>query len=170
MRLTFVEKFLLNLAEFLTKSNSKRFSINSFEQFLFKKNKKAPLLISEGNFRQGFRYLLKIGCIKEIGKNKYLLTNKGFLKNIKARARLKKQTRKPLNKKWQMVIFDIPETKRKSRDVFRKNIKMLGFKQYQKSIWICHYDFLKELKVLIEAAEVKPYVRVCFVKEVYKPV
>ncbi len=50
--------------------------------------------------------------------------------------------KKPLkwDKKWRLVVFDIPETKRVARDVFRKKIKSIGFLEMQKSVWIYPYD------------------------------
>lgn len=38
--------------------------------------------------------------------------------------------------KWRIVAFDIPETHSLIRNLFRRRLKELGFKQLQKSIWI----------------------------------
>lgn len=40
------------------------------------------------------------------------------------------------DKKWRIVAFDIPETHSLTRNLFRRRLKELGFKQLQKSIWI----------------------------------
>jgi len=45
------------------------------------------------------------------------------------------------DKKWRLVIFDIPEEKRQSRDLLRRYLTTLGFGKVQRSIWISPYDF-----------------------------
>lgn len=40
------------------------------------------------------------------------------------------------DQKWRIVAFDIPETHSLTRNLFRRRLKELGFKQMQKSIWI----------------------------------
>ena len=50
---------------------------------------------------------------------------------------------------WRVVIFDIPEGKKKARDIFRQKIKSMGFYSLQKSVLVSPYackneiDFLK---------------------------
>lgn len=62
--------------------------------------------------------------------------------------------RKEKDGKWKMIIFDIPEEKRKIRDYLRSKIKQLGFKKWQNSIWVTPYklpeDVVRELKLLSE--------------------
>lgn len=40
---------------------------------------------------------------------------------------------------WKLVIFDIPEKKRKIRNHLRSKLKALGFKKWQESIWVSPY-------------------------------
>ncbi len=62
--------------------------------------------------------------------------------------------RKEKDGKWKMIIFDIPEEKRKIRDYLRSKLKQLGFKRWQNSIWVTPYklpdEVVKELKILSE--------------------
>ena len=39
--------------------------------------------------------------------------------------------------KYRFVSFDVPELMRLNRDGFRRSIKKVGFKQIQKSLWVC---------------------------------
>lgn len=55
---------------------------------------------------------------------------------------------------WRIVIWDIPEQRRLVRDLFRRNLKKLGFAPLQKSVWISKrkvYDklinYVKELGI-----------------------
>lgn len=50
--------------------------------------------------------------------------------------------------KHRFVSFDIPERLRQNRDQFRRAIKRLGFRQIQKSLWVCD----KNIGDLVESA------------------
>ena len=52
--------------------------------------------------------------------------------------------------KWRVIIFDIPENRRIKRDLFRSKLKEMGFRQLQKSVWVCPYPCQKEVKLLRE--------------------
>ncbi len=63
------------------------------------------------------------------------------------------------DKKWRIVIFDIPEDKKNDRDYFRYKLKELGFKKLQKSVWVCPFDIIDETKELVNKLRVKSYVK-----------
>ena len=65
-----------------------------------------------------------------------------------------------------MVLFDIPENKRKERDLFRKSLQYLGYKKLQKSIWVCPYDVQKETKELIKRFNLKEFTELLLVKKI----
>ncbi len=60
------------------------------------------------------------------------------------------EIKKPLrwDKKWRILIFDIKEKNRVKREALRGKIKQLGLFQLQKSVWVCPYDFFKEMDTL----------------------
>lgn len=60
--------------------------------------------------------------------------------------------------KWRIVVFDIPETKRIVRNLFRRNLKKWGFKHLQKSVWISRRDVYDKLKRYIEELGLDPWV------------
>ena len=77
-----------------------------------------------------------------------MLTQKGvdkILRSREATSRLKKRG----DKRWQMVVFDIPEKYRGQRDIFRHKLKFLGYRQLQRSIWVSPYDVVKNTKEII---------------------
>lgn len=47
---------------------------------------------------------------------------------------------------WKIIIFDIPETKRKVRNVLRSKLASLGFQKWQNSIWISPYTLAPEIE------------------------
>lgn len=44
------------------------------------------------------------------------------------------------DRQWHLIIFDIPEKARQSREVFRRKLRQLGFAQLQKSVFIHPFD------------------------------
>jgi hypothetical protein len=70
------------------------------------------------------------------------------------------------DKKWQMILFDIPEVSRRNRDLFRKQLKYLGYQNLQKSVWVCPYDVLKVTQKLIKNYKIDRFVRLLLVEEI----
>lgn len=60
---------------------------------------------------------------------------------------------------WRIVLFDIPESQRKIRDAFRYHLKLLGFFEFQKSVFIHPYDCEDEINYLIEFYNARRYIR-----------
>lgn len=50
------------------------------------------------------------------------------------------------DKKWRLVIFDIPEEKKVAREILREKLKKIGFLQLQKSVFVYPYDCLEAIK------------------------
>jgi hypothetical protein len=63
------------------------------------------------------------------------------------------------DKKWRMIIFDIPEKLSFARTVFRKKIEELGFRQIQKSIYIFPFECENEINFITEIFDLRPYIR-----------
>lgn len=55
---------------------------------------------------------------------------------------------KQWDKKWRVVIFDIPEPQKNMREIFRKHLKYLGFYPLQKSVWVHPYPCFDEIEFL----------------------
>jgi len=70
------------------------------------------------------------------------------------------------DRKWRMVIFDIPEKRRAGRDALREKLKKLGFYEFQKSVWVFPYSCEREIKFLAEFFEVQQYIRILTVQDV----
>ena len=50
--------------------------------------------------------------------------------------------------KWRIVIFDIFEKRRGSRDIFRRYLKQLGLKRIQQSVYVYPYPCFDEIEFL----------------------
>jgi len=122
---------------------------------------------SRYTFKSIISYLSQKGYIKVKSlqaKEGIILTQKGMEKVLKVGLyKTKKKKRK--DRKWLMVIFDIPEKKRKMRDFFREQIQILGFKELQKSVWVCPYDVLKEIQFLIQKFSLFRYIKIFLIEE-----
>lgn len=60
--------------------------------------------------------------------------------------------------KWRVVIFDVPETLKRNRRLFRRRLIDLGFVMLQKSTWVYPYPCLKEVSLLKEFYKVSSFV------------
>lgn len=61
--------------------------------------------------------------------------------------------------KWRIIFFDVPEKKKQHRNYLRSIIKGVGFKEFQKSIWVYPHkvpDFLIEI---LQEDNILPYTR-----------
>lgn len=103
--------------------------------------------------------------LKVKGRSATIVTPKGIEKLFKTKLKMTEKKRRK-DKKWQMVLFDIPEKERRHRDWFRKGLQYLGYKKLQKSIWVCPYDTLEETENLIKRYKLEPHVELLLVKKI----
>jgi len=104
------------------------------------------------------------GMIKET-KNKDGTFNMTLTKRGKKRAlsydfdKMEIQKPQQWDKKWRIVLFDIPELNKKERDALRFRLKKLDFFEFQKSVFIHPYDCKKEIDYIIEFHNIRKFVR-----------
>jgi DNA-binding transcriptional regulator PaaX len=55
------------------------------------------------------------------------------------------------DRKWHLVLFDIPVSKQKARHAFRKRLKKLGLTLYQNSVWVYPYPPEKAVREIAHA-------------------
>jgi hypothetical protein len=67
---------------------------------------------------------------------------------------------------WRIVIFDIPEKRKRGREALRRKLRQLGFHQLQKSCFIHPFDCRSEIDFISEIYEVSPYVNFIVAREV----
>lgn len=68
--------------------------------------------------------------------------------------------------KWRLIIFDIPDVKKSTAEVFRNSLKRLGLVNLQKSIWVHPYECRDQVYYLAGSMFIKPYVRYVVAEEV----
>lgn len=67
---------------------------------------------------------------------------------------------------WRVVLFDIPEEKKKARDALALRLKHIGMLPLQKSVFVSPYPCQDEVDFVIELFDVRPHVRFLVVKEI----
>lgn len=101
---------------------------------------------------KGITKLKRWGYLEErkiTNKKKLCFTPKARVEIIRNILRNKKEKKLKWDGKWRAIIFDIPELTRKDRDFLRRELRWIGFKELQKSVWIFPYEIEKELIVLL---------------------
>lgn len=63
------------------------------------------------------------------------------------------------DKKWHLVVFDIPNQKKKCRDLIRNKLEQIGFIKLQESIYIFPFNCLNEVNFLKNNYFVSPYIQ-----------
>lgn len=112
----------------------------------------------------------KIIILKEMkGKFVIELTEKGkkVVREIQFDS-MKIERQKKWDKKWRIVIFDIPEDKRRvERNALRAKLQNLGFYQIQKSVWAYPYPCEKEIQFLCEMFNINPFINIITAERIY---
>jgi DNA-binding transcriptional regulator PaaX len=117
---------------------------NALQMFkgIFGEDERPKSTKNKFRLKETTKKLLKSGYIKwsktHDGKFKLALTQKGMFELLKFKDALIKKPKK-WDKRWRVVIFDIPHPKKKQRDILRDRLKAIGFCQLQKSVWIFPY-------------------------------
>ena len=176
MKLPFTEKFLWDLYKIIVGDpNKHRFGFPlSMHEFVYPEYSKLMRFYKSRQdakrFQKLISYLKHKGLIKikEIkNKEAIFITPKG--QNKISNIIIKVQSvnlKKRKDKKWQMIMYDIPKNKDRERQFFRKELKLLGYRMIQKSIWASPYNVLMETKQLIEKYKFWDFIRVLLVQEI----
>ena len=119
-------------------------------------------------FSQIIYYLKRKGYIhieQLSGKRGILLTKKGDERVLRIQQKLGLQPKRK-DGKWQMIIFDVPETKKKLRDILRSTLRSFGYEYLQDSVWVCPYDVGKETEKFLRENSLDEYVRIFLIEEI----
>ena len=98
------------------------------------------------------------------GKKAIILTKEGLNKALKA-SFIMEDKKKRSDGKWTMLIFDVPEEYKKSRDLLRSILHNLGYKIFQKSVWITPYDVSGKTEKLLQMYNLDEFVKIFLIEE-----
>lgn len=145
---------------------------NHLEAFLLSagsaKKLKHNLRIADQQFNSALQGLERHGYLEKLNNNQFLISPKAQRK-IKQLNNLHR-SKKDWSGKWIIVSFDIPESKRNKRDMWRAAIKRLGFIRLQNSVFISPFADLKELSAIRSELKIEKYVsffeaQACFTED-----
>jgi len=90
--------------------------------------------------------------VEKNGKKRMEITDSGrrAIGLEEQKAALAAQHGKRWDKRWRLVMFDIPQHRRRDRDRLRGEMRACGFLRLQDSVWIFPYD-CEDLVVLLKA-------------------
>lgn len=93
------------------------------------------------------------------GSYTYVLSEKGKSQARTYNFQAMKIAKHKWDHKWRLVIFDIPEDYKKARDALRHKLRLLGFQEFQKSVFIFPYECRSEIEFIVEFFAIRKYVR-----------
>lgn len=118
----------------------------------------------------GFYHLRKKGLIKKRGRDTFYITARGqkeaFWSALDARLALYQPTQQKWDGRWRMILFDIPEKKRRLRDDLRHVLKCLAFKELQRSVWVTPHKIPDLVNELLWEEKIKHHTRFITVSEI----
>src|SRR3989338_8740607 len=103
--------------------------------------------LDSGDVYKGFKNLEHRKLIQKKGSD-YKLTKKGVIWCRRLSIKYFQIKHKQWDKKWRVVIFDIPREFNRERDVLRGKLKEFGFYMLQESVFIFPYPCENELEDL----------------------
>ena len=88
--------------------------------------------------------------VQEGDATKAVITQAGKDVLLKRKAHAYAQYKKPeqWDGKWRVVIFDVKEKRKTRRDLFRMELKRIGFTRIQNSVWVFPYDCEEMISLL----------------------
>ncbi len=176
MKLSITDKFLWDMYSVLEKAE------NVSDFVLSNKYKKASILMGGQNpffekyrkdmgkrrFNKLVSYLKKKNYIKAKNlenKKAFMITKDGLSKALKA-SFAAGDKRKRKDSKWVMMIFDIPEKHRTSRNLLGSILYNLGYKLLQQSVWVTPYDVSEKTEQLLQLHSLDHYVKMFVIEKV----
>ena len=105
-----------------------------------------------------------ISLVKKQNKVFIKFTKKGCLEVLLQKAKLP-QENKNWDRKWRVLIFDIPEAFHAERDKFRKLLKANGFMKLQGSVFVSPYPLSREAIRYLGQVGLNTFIRIMKVEE-----
>lgn len=95
------------------------------------------------------------------------LTKKGKLRALTYHFKtMKGNSKKQWDKKWRIVLFDIPDKLKVARDALRGKLRDFGFYEFQESAFVYPFECEDEIDFIIEFFSLRPYVRLGILERV----
>jgi DNA-binding transcriptional regulator PaaX len=129
------------------------------------KNKKDRRMFNNAMYRMRSQKMVKV--YYKDGEEVIEITEKGKRRLLKYEFdEMKIKIPKKWDGLWRIVIFDIPEKRKKARNAINMKLKELGFYPIQKSTFIFPYECRNEVDFVAEHFFARKYINYIVAKEV----
>jgi len=174
MKLSITDKFLWDtynalgntkdILSFMTKQPTMRNFLPGVKNPIFDQYRKE---IGKAKFNKLIYYLKSNNYITAEnlkGKRAIMLTKKGMNRVLKTSFKIEKNARRK-DGKWIMLIFDIPEKYKKSRNLLTSILHNLGYKIFQQSVWVTPYDVSEKTEKLLQFYSLDRFIKTFLIEE-----
>ena len=108
------------------------------------------------------RNYIKVKNLKN--SSAFIITKNGISKALKASFSIEKRAKRE-DGKWIMLMFDVPQTHRKARNLLKSILRNLGYKMFQQSVWISPYDVSEKTEKLLQLYDLDNYVKIFLIEK-----
>jgi len=122
--------------------------------------------LNRKSYNNALYKMKKRGVVKEIskdGKKILKLTQKGELEILLAKAKLPRP--KKWDKKWRLLVYDIPEDAKEKRHLLRSLLKKNNFYKLQASVFINPYPLNREAITYLQKTGLSAFIRIMKIEE-----
>lgn len=119
--------------------------------------------LSEQSVRSAVSRMCRQSLLKvrhDNGKSYYSLTDEGLDLMAEGGRRISKRHSSKWNGYWSVVVYFIPEEKRKARDTLRQEMKWMGYGPLSTATWISPNDLTKEVETLAKKLKIREYMEI----------
>ncbi len=149
-------KFILNFLEALGNFNKEFIPIFARESWHYKDLRIGGF--DPDKIYNNLNNLKYRGILKNNGRGRFLFTKEGTRWAEKSALKYFRLKNRTWDKKWRVVIFDIPQEFHRQRIRFRQKLKNMGFYMLQKSVFIYPYSCDEELSDICKELKISDYV------------
>ena len=134
----------------------------SLDAFLFSFGSSKKLArnmgMNERQYYSSINSLRRSGYLKRINEDQFLITPKMLTRLAENEILETEWDKDEWDGTWKIVAFDIPEPKKRERNIFRSLIKRKGFIGIQNSVFIAPFANFKQLASLRSYLKIEKYV------------
>lgn len=129
---------------------------NAVQLFKYFKPKNA---YDRARVKQSIGHLERRGLVMRKGGG-FILTTKGARKATHYKIKSMRITRQKIwDKKWRIIMFDIPEKKRSARRAINYTLRRIGCVSYQKSVFITPFPCESEIDLVGNYFEIRKHIK-----------
>jgi phenylacetic acid degradation operon negative regulatory protein len=137
-------------------------SSDALESFLFSYHSSWALArnmgMKQSKYYSSIQSLEKNGYVKKINESQFLITPKMLTRLAENEILESDWDTGKWDETWKIVVFDIPESKKRERNIFRSLIKRKGFVGIQNSVFIAPHADFNQLANLRSRLKIEKYV------------